>query len=292
MRWLIIQSDGAHKGQDDWEPNWFLRECYGIQRALISHGMHADIWGLRHGCYLGPKPNFESYEVVLFIENYEFDWLPDFNWSHPLKIQWIIDLHVQPNAYQFLSNRIDVVLHSTESLIADYSSQVPRPKHIWFPNAVDDYYFNLAAPAPVRDIDLIFIGGKNGPPSGRKDTVERMERDAGLRYEYQVSGFSYIGRLKRAKIGFNRSINVDLNYRAFETIALGACLLTDYNPMLEKLGFVHGKNCLVYHTDDEAVQLAKECLSTGTWKQIGEAGVELSKKHTYRERIKELLKKL
>lgn len=292
MRWLVIQSDGVHKGQDDWAPNWFLRECYSLQDALRRSGHEADVWGLRHANY-AQTPDFNSYDAVILAENYEMDWLPDFSkmWR-PLRIQWIIDLHWQPwEVYYPWSQHMDIVMHATLSSIEPYERQVPKPKHVWFPNAVDDRYFNLEIPYSTgnRPTDVVFIGGKGAP---REKTIDRMVAEVGMFYGYGITGHDYINALRKAKIGFNKNLAGDLNYRTFETIACGGCLVTQRDWALEKLGFVDGHNCVLYESDDEAVSQTKELLASGKWADIGYAGHVLSAKHSYAERIKLLLNHL
>lgn len=287
MRWLIIQSDGVHRGQDGWSPNWFLRECYSLQDALRREGHQADIWGLRHANFEN-VPDFNSYDGILTVENYEMSWLPDFSAiAKPVKAQWIIDLHCQPwENYTRLSRDMDIIMHSSIRVLEDYERQVPRPKHIWFPNAADDRYFNLDTPHRLeRNTNIVFIGGKGS----REGTINRMVADVGMTYGYGITGYSYIDALRRAKIGFNKNLSYDINYRTFETIACGACLLTQRDWDLEKLGFVDGENCVLYDSDDMAVELAKELLATGKWQEIGRAGLELAKRHNYVERIKLLI---
>lgn len=289
MKWLIIQSDGMHKGQDAWSPNWFLRECYSFKDALERNGHAADVWGLRHDNF-NQTPDFNSYDVVLIAENYEMKWLPDLSLiDKPLLIHWIIDLHWQKwEVYTEISKHCDVVLHATKSLIHDYSERIGSAKHLWFPNAIDDRYFKLDAPAE-RNIDMLFIGGN---AATRLEALKQMQREAGLQYFYGVTGHDYIARVKSAKIQFNKNLNGDLNYRTFETIALGTCLLTENDPCLADLGFVHGRNCLIYGSIDQAVDLAKSAIETGQWEVVGAKGLQLSKEHTYTKRVEQLLKNL
>lgn len=291
MRWLIIQSDGVHKGQDGWSPNAFLRECYGLQWALRANNEEADIWGLRHENFESP-PDFNSYDFILLLENYETSWLPDFSrMSRALRLQWIIDLHCFQdwNFFSRISQDMDIVLHSTRPFIPDYQELAPKCRHLWFPNAVDDRYFRLDESKPERFSDILFIGGK-GP--ARAALLDRMVSETGMTYGYGMTGTQYIIALQTAKIGFNKNQAKDINYRTFEVIACGGCLLTDRDPALGDLGFIHNGNCVLYESADEAVALARKLLIDGSWKTIAEAGHQLSAKHTYTQRIKDLLRQI
>jgi hypothetical protein len=295
MKWLIIQSDGMHKGQDGWERNDYLRECHSLQYALQINHEQADVWGLRHDNFAS-VPDFEAYDVVLLVENYEFDWLPDFSrMTKPLRIQWVIDLHCQHwERYARFSEHMDIVLHSTKSLIPGYAHCVPRARHLWFPNAIDGRHFTLDFLGAMelnfdRKTDIIFIGGK-GPARGQ--TIDRMVAEAGMTYQYGITGARYIAALASSKIGFNKNQAGDLNYRTFEVLGCGACLLTERDPVLEELNFVDGQNCVLYGDDGEAVRKGQELLASGQWQQIAREGYQLSKRHTYVQRIKQLLGQL
>lgn len=290
MKWLILQSDGEHKGQDGWEPNYLMRECRAIKYALEILGDKADIWGLRHPGYGHfPNPDFYSYDGIFCCENYEFDWLPRVNGCYrALRVFWVIDAHWQPlNAYADAIKGYDVVLHSTRGFIEPYQKLYPQHRHIYFPNGVDSRFFDMARYAPpTRKRPIIFIGGKTAP---RAAAIDRMVAEAGMFYGYGITGTKYVEAILDAKMVWNKGINFDINYRNWETVGLGTCLLTEYDPEMEVLGFQHDVNCLFYRTVDEAVELAKTYTTNGQWERIAQAGYVLSRQHTYVQRIKSLL---
>lgn len=291
MKWLILQSAGKHKGQDGWDRNDMLRECFAIEYALCCAGDTVDVWGLRHENY-ATKPDFNSYDGIFTIENYELDWLPRVNGLYrALRIFWIIDAHWQPlNTYAEVLKGYDIVLHSTRGFIAPYRTLYPDRKHLYFPNGVDSRFFDCALyPETPRTDDIIFIGGKAAP---RAAAIDHMVQECGMSYRYGITGMSYIRAVMNAKIQFNKGLNGDINYRNWETIGLGTCLLTEYDPEMELLGFKHNVNCLFYKTVDEAVELAKTCLKTGEWQRIAQAGYALSKHHSYVKRVPRLIHNL
>lgn len=287
MKWLILQSDGQHKGQDGWEPNWFLRECYAIKHALEANDQVADIWGLRHDNY-GIQPNFESYDYIFCVENYEFDWLPDLSKiKNPKKLQWIIDLHCQnPEVYSRISKNVDIVLHSTKILLPDYEKNNLQSLHFWFPNAVDDRFFYDRN--SEKTIDLCFVGSKN---VARIEIIERLEQELGMKYFF-ATGEKMLEIISSTKVHFNKNIGVDANYRIFETIGLGSCLVTNYDSSLCDLGFIDNKNVIMYDNADQAKEKIHKHLYDGTWQDIARHGHQLSLQHTYKCRIADLLNKL
>jgi len=287
MNWLIIQSDGEHKGQDDWEPNWFMRECYAIQHAIKSNGDHADIWGLRHANF-AQTPDFESYDGLFILENYEPEWLPDFSSiKKPLKVQWIIDLHWQSaDAYLPISRWCDVVLHSTRHLIEGYSKLV-KAEHIWFPNGVDDRYFHCRHQhAGEPEYPMLFIGGT--PPS-RKAYLDQLAQHNAIVYKYGVTGMAYITEMLKAHVLWNMPINGDVNYRNFEVIGLGGCLLTQEHPELIDLGFSHGENCLMWRTLQDCLEVYHQISANPrSLARLGMKASAFSKRHSYVKRYQNL----
>lgn len=283
MRYLIIQSNGIHDGSTEWKPNWFLRECYSLSRALHDEGHYCDIWGRGHANF-SKLPDFEIYDAVILAENYESEWLPDLSKVTCCVLHWIIDLHCNSDVYYGKTSiSSDVILHATRSLMGDYSKRFSNKRHLWFPNAIDRYYFdkNLYPEKPRSGI--VYIGSIGGRRSG---ILKKLSEQGILNISYGDTGFSYIDKLLTSKAQFNKNIGVDFNYRNFETIAIGACLITERHECMEDLGFKDGVNCLCYTTDEEALELIDRVNSGMDVNSIAEKGYELSKKHSYAERVK------
>jgi hypothetical protein len=280
MKWLIIQSAGQHNGSDGWCRNDYLRECFALQHGILQNGHECDVWGKRHESF-NKTPDFNSYDFIVLLENYEWDWVPDLSqYTKPIKLHWIIDLHCQ-NPYVKWSQQCDIVLNSTKSLVENYERQCPNQKHIWFPNAVDDRYFK------PRDLpkkhDIIFVGS----PHNRIGIANQI----GAKHFFKT-GEDMLNIISETKIHFNKSIAQDVNYRCFETIGLGTCLLTNYIPEMEELGFKDGENCIFYNPRDinSCIERVRDILNSDTWKQVGIAGYNLSKENTYTTRIDKLTK--
>lgn len=288
MKVLIIQAAGMHDGKrTQYCKNDHMRECLSLQHAFIENGWEADVWGKRFANFENP-PNFNSYDYLLNLENYEMDWLPDFTKiTNPVKMQWIIDLHCQrPEVYGRITKNMDIVLHSTKSLIKNYSKIYPNQKHIWFPNGFDNRFFKNRVNKKTDNI--IFIGNL----CNRGKLLEIMKTHFGMKLYVMKTGEEMLDLLSKTKINFNMSISVDVNYRNFETMGSGICLLTNYLPELEELGFKDGENCYMYKNMNEISIKIEEALKNENWKKIANKGEEFSKNHTYVERVKELIKKI
>lgn len=283
MKWLLIQSNGEHAA------NKYLRECWALKHAIEACWHQADVWGLRHENF-ATVPDFESYDIVLCLEQYEMAWLPDFNKIRkPLKLQWIVDLHCQnPAAYRPITEGCHVILHSTQSLMGPYASTEDSiKKHLWFPNGVDERLLSDSGFYFDKKIDFGFVGSINPE---RQQWIDR------LKAEMPFQAFTVIGRLMIRTIGSMKIhwniCNRDINYRTFETIAIGSCLLTSWDDDLSRLGFIDGVNCLIYRNYEEAISKAKRALVSSDYIHISQEGYKLALRHTYTQRIHELLKQL
>ena len=155
---MIIQAGGMHDGvRTKHCKNDHMRECLAMQHAFRANGWEADVWGIRLPNFETP-PDFDSYDYLMTLENYELEWLPDFSKiTKPVKMQWIIDLHcIPPGTFRHVTSQMDIVLHSTKSLLDGYKQMHPDKEHVWFPNSLDDRYFTNRH--LKRSKDCIFVG--------------------------------------------------------------------------------------------------------------------------------------
>ena len=90
------------------------------------------------------------------------------------------------------------------------------------------------------------------------------------------------------KCHFNLNIANDINYRSFETIGCGTMLLTNYNPIYEELGFINQNNCLFYNNINDLTEKINN-LNQIDISKISNNGLNLALKHTYKQRVKNLL---
>jgi hypothetical protein len=247
MKWLVIQSAGEH------EENKHLRECWALKHAIETLHYQCDVWGARHENF-STTPDFESYDVIFCAEQYEFYWLPDFTQiKKPIKIQWIVDLHVHRN-YEKIQG-FHLACHATKKLMSGY----PCAKNLWFPNAVDDRIFDYSE--IHKFVDIGFIGGISPE---RQEWMDRFTKDLDLTCAARtLIGTPMQRGIRSMRIHWNKSQSCDINYRNFETIGLGTCLLTNYDDDLLRLGFVDGENCLIYRDYQDALSKVQDALDDG-----------------------------
>ena len=273
MKILLIQENGHH------DKNRKFRECFSLQRSFSKLGHSCDVWGNLHGNF-HETPDWESYDWIINLEQYDSGWVPSL--SHvqgPKKIFWSIDAHVQgTEAIEkiFEDGKYNHLLHSTKDFVKE-------EHHTWFPNAFDD---SLIKPMDVeKTIDIGFCGNY----VNRRPILEYLESTHGLHLDIFVIGDDMVKAINSYKGHFNLNIGNDINYRSFETIGCRTLLLTNYNYQYEELGFEHNVNCLMYKNQEELISLINRVKNDDVT-DISNRGYELSKRHTYDERAKFLLK--
>lgn len=292
MKVLIIQSDGEHKGQDSFCRNDYLRECWALKHGFLANGIKdVTVWGKRHKNFKS-KIDFNSFDLIFVAEQYDIEWVPDLSKiTKPKKLHWLVDLHcLGPKHYRKISENCDVVLHSTRSLISKYRETVPNKKHVWFPNAVDDRFFNFAHYSHRKPVekteDFIFVGSDL---QERRDVVNYAKKEAGLKTMFKT-GEDMINAINGTKVHFHKSMFDDVAYRNFETIGLATCLMTNHISEMDDLGFKDGVNCLMYKNKEEIKDKLQNALENNRYHSIGMGGFVLSSAHTYRQRIRNLIK--
>lgn len=277
MKILIIQENGRH------DKNRLFRECFSLQRSIKKENIDCDVWGLNHNNWSGVIPDFNKYDVIINLENYDdINWLPDLSkYTKPYKMMWCIDAHcrgMEPYLKVFKDGKYNLILQSTIDYISDPNVSV------WFPNCYDN---TLVQPRNIeKRCDIGFCGNI----LNRGELLNILETKFKVIKDVFVIGDDMVNAINSYKIHFNRNISNDINYRNFETIGCNVPLLTNYNPTYEHLGFKDGINCMIYKTVPEMIEKSQLLLNDPKLLQtISQNGYELSKKHTYDVRAKSLL---
>lgn len=276
MKILLIQENGRH------DANRNYRECFCLQRAFVKMGHTCGVWGLGHQNF-EQIPNWNSYDWIINLENYdERGWVPSLKGiKQPKKFLWSIDAHCRGEGiYErtFSEGEYDILLHSTKDFVTkDY--------HRWFPNGFDDTLVK-----PIEGIQKKHDIGFCGNWVNRRQILEWLRDNHGLHLDIFVIGDNMVKAVNEYRCQFNFNIANDINYRSFETIGCGTLLLTNYNPQYEELGFVDGKNCLMYKNIDELVERING-IKNGSidWENISHVGLSFSNEHTFYKRCLALI---
>lgn len=279
MNILIIQENGRHEANRD------FRECFCIKRAFEANNQKATIWGLGHPNF-NEKIDYNSFDLIINLENYDdTEWVPDLSkTTKPIKFLWSIDAHVKGiDIYkkEFYKNKHHKILQST----LDFVQHVPQS--VWMPNCFDD---SIIKPLKIsKNIDIGFCG--NFATNERKRLLDFLTETIKLKQDIFIIGQKMVEAVNSYKIHFNINISNDINYRSFETIGCRTVLCTNYNHQYEKLGFKDMVNCILYKNTKDIIDKTNHLLTNPfLLNQIATSGHELSAKHTYSERVKNILK--
>ncbi len=202
---------------------------------------------------------------------------------------YLIDVHQNLDIRLLYAPFLDRIFIAQRDYVGHFTRS-GFPNAEWLPLACDpDVHF---VPGVERTIDLGFVGKLGGRATARHETL------AAVLSRYRTNDYARyyspteMGQLySRCKIVFNRSINGDLNMRAFEAMASGALLLTDRieNGLAEL--FTEDVHYVGYSSVEEAVQkIDRFLLHEDERRRIAEAGrLEVAGRHTYRMRLRRIL---
>jgi len=278
MNILLIQENGHHF------PNRIYRECFSWQRALQEYdSVNVEVWGQRHANF-NAKPNFKNFDVIVCMENYDRNgWVPheEIAQSNAKKYIWAIDSHsrgIEYFRYLKQKGKYDTILCSIKHHVGQ--------NDVWFPNAYDDMLIK-----PIRTLKRSFLGfcGTGGSEE-RIAIIKKLLKFNYFIFDEFVIGDDMVRSINSFDIHFNFNVMDDINYRNFETIGCGIPLLTNYNYQYDELGFADEINCIFYKNLDEIQEKIQYYFTNKhLLENISNNGLMLSKKHSYRQRIKHFL---
>jgi hypothetical protein len=282
MRILIIQEASRQKQRHD------IRECLSFQRALLSlqKDITCDVWGLNFENY-NTTPQFNSYDVIINLENYDTGWVPDLSqYNAPLKFVWAIDSHCQ--VYDYYTN---IFTRGKYNYILQASKPYLNSNSVWFPNCYDDDHI-MPLLHVKKQYNVGFCG--NVVTHERAALFDAMckafpdfRMDIGTCF-----GPAMVEAINSYKILFNKNISCDVNYRNFESLACMTTLVTSHNDQYAELGFVNDVHFHTYLSADEAVYKVKYLLQNPEKaKETALNGHNFVKKHhTFKNRAKHFIR--
>ncbi len=275
MKFLIIQENGRHL------ISRHLRECNSLQRALLFHGEECDVWGLGHDNF-GKNPDFNSYDIILNLENYDTGWMPNLaTITKPLKLFWAIDSHFRGKEYYtgvFKEGKYHKILEATKYYLDD--------NRIWFPNCYDSDFI-----VPLDLEKTSFIGFCGNVVNRQNDFAFIKANFPEFKLDINVRGIHMVRAINSYHIHFNKNISNDINYRSFETLGCGTLLLTNYDKYYEELGFKENENYFAYRSLPDALDIIKFLRNNpDVISRVSEQGHIFGKtEHTFKNRAKTLI---
>ena len=279
---LMVQERGRHAA------NWQFRESENFRRAFTKLGVKCEVWGLGQPTFSTPFQDMvKDYDVIFVMENYDQQsWLPDFSKVNKFKVFWSIDSHCVLGQHVFFSkiSKFDIHLNSTEGYIKHFARH--SPKCYWFPNAYPDDLIDHK-PDVQKVHNLGFCGSMI---SDRARWLDEINMHIPVHRDIFVLGDAMVNVLNSYKIGLNKTLADDINYRVFETIGTKTLLLTNIVPKMDEL-LVPEKHMVTYSSLEELVEKAKYYLSNpNEAAEIANMGYNhVREHHTYYERSKKFL---
>ncbi len=256
-----------------------------VIRALEELGHEVDHYWLRDA-----KRIQKQYELYFRVDHgyYELDLPQHLNPS----VYWALDIH---HSHSFKA--VTQIHCNYNYLFGCHRSEVEELKLMgikieWLPVGCDPGIH--ARKDNPSTYDVVFVGGDDGIP--RKYLLQELRE----RYPKSFIGQTPFDQMSEwyssAKIGFNYSINNDINMRFFEIMSCGALLLTNDLPRkdFELLGLTPGRDFVEFKTYDELFSRVEYYLKHDQErKQIAENGRQKAiRDHTYRKRMEIVMRRV
>jgi hypothetical protein len=164
---------------------------------------------------------------------------------------YCIDSHIH-SWYPLYAGAFDLCAVSLRDDVERFGAELGPGRVLWLPPFAEDRY----QPRPAeKDFDLLFVGTVDPETTPlRHDFLGRLGREfPGL----AVRRGDFVELLPRARVALNIAERGDLNFRVFEALACGACLLTPRIKNGQDELFEDGVHFVTYAADDEADAAAK-----------------------------------
>jgi hypothetical protein len=156
---------------------------------------------------------------------------------------WEIDNHVIKGADRHFYDKVDFVLLA-QKYFKDYYSDY---KAFYVPLAADP---ECHVPCPEQSIIYDFGLLGNDTYAERRRLLEKLEACFRVLRGESAPGLPYSQKLSQCRYIFNKSMELDINMRVFEAMAIGRPLITDEIPFQDEF-FVDGKHLITYDSELE-----------------------------------------
>lgn len=199
------------------------------------------------------------------------------------KYFWAIDTHQYLDLQKKKAQHFDVVLSAQKNAVSAFG-----PKARWIPSGASLYEVDHGL---RRTIDVGFVGNTSAPGHKKRlEMIDVLKREFPQFRHYQDIFTDEKARLvSRMKIMVNCSLNNDINFRVFETLACGALLITDkVNENGFEDIFQDGVHLVTYGSNQELVEKVRYYLKNDAEREkIARAGQELVRSKFRHEKILE-----
>jgi spore maturation protein CgeB len=204
---------------------------------------------------------------------------------------YAVDTHLVFDFHKNIINDFDYVFVAQKNYVSLLKEAKENGRVYWLPLAAEPKVHKKFETPKLFDVG--FVGNMN--PKLHPERAKLLKKLSAKYNVLAVSGLHYENMAKVysiSKIGFNKSINKDLNMRIFEIMSCGTMLLTDkINNGMNDL-FVNKKHLVTYENEEELDELVHYYLENeGEREKIAREGQkEVHEKHTYEHRAEQILK--
>lgn len=163
-----------------------------------------------------------------------------------LTVFYSVDSHIH-SWHPAYAQGFDACLVSLYNKLPHFSGAFMKPENVWWSPA---FAKNEDHPEPgiEANIDCLFVGTVNPELMPRRSAF--LNKLQTLIPGLQVTSGNYQKLFPRGRVLVNHSEHADLNFRVFEAMGCGGCLVTPrINNGLDKL-FVDGEEMVAYAPDD------------------------------------------
>lgn len=285
-RVLVIQKAGEHLANREY------RESLCIKRAFDRLNIHCMVWGKGYPTFKIPfEQMMVGYNIIIVLENYEFDWIPDLSKFKGIVIFWSIDGHLILDKHkEFVrGNKIDMILNSNLDCVGSW--QGFQQESLWFPNCYDDEIIKpLVEQKKIHRIGFCGSSHANRDEILNKVDAKLKEINHSIHRDILIIGDDMVKAVNSYLVQFNFNIGGDINYRTFETLGCQTALVTNFSSGLDKL-FDLEKEMIVYHDEDDMYAKTYGAVTDiARTVSISRAGYKrVLSDHTYVVRMKHLL---
>ncbi|MBA4357347.1 MAG: glycosyltransferase [Humidesulfovibrio sp.] len=159
---------------------------------------------------------------------------------------YCIDSHIH-SWYPLYASTFDLCAVSLRGDVERFGRELSRARVLWLPPFAEDRYQPLGA---GKQWDLLFAGTVNPETTPlRQDFLQRL---AGEFPNLAVRQGDFAQLFPQARVVLNIAERGDLNFRVFEALACGACLLTPRIDNGQDELFQDGVHLATYQADDAA----------------------------------------